>query len=273
MSIKFKEYNDTIDQVENMVKRLKKTPLNKNSLGVPYSEDELFQLLMYASEVGVSPYQALCGGLYIFNGKIEMTSRLMQILIRSKGHSIEIQESTKEKCTLYGKRVDNWNELTVSFSKSNIKNPKVLNKPNWRDHSESMLFARALSLLARRLFADVIGGAYVEGELEDAMTEENKVGNINKEFLDEHKSVAQTITPEQVTVFEELLKKLPEYVPHVEEYLKQNNIKDYASIPLKTYERFVLKMTTYLQKKQQTKESNSPDIKLYAHQHEEVVNG
>lgn len=268
MIIKFKEYHDTIDQVEKMVQRLKNTSLNKNSSGVPYSEDELFLLLMYASEVGVSPYQAVCGGLYIFNGKIEMTSRLMQILIRGKGHSIEIlPESTKEKYVLYGKRADNGNELTVSFSKNNIKNPKILNKPNWRDHTESMLFARALSLLARRLFADVIGGAYVEGELEDAMIDDQKVVNINKGFSEEQQPVAKTVTPEQIAVFEELLKKIPEYLPHVEDYLKQNNIKDFASMPVDIYERFVLKMRTFLQKKQEKEEINA------VNQFEEVVNG
>lgn len=130
-----------------------------------------------------------------------------------------------------------------------------------------MLFARALSLLARRLFADVIGGAYVEGELEDAMIDDQKVVNINKGFSEEQQPVAKTVTPEQIAVFEELLKKIPEYLPHVEDYLKQNNIKDFASMPVDIYERFVLKMRTFLQKKQEKEEINA------VNQFEEVVNG
>lgn len=136
-----------------------------------------------------------------------------------------------------------------------------------------MLFARALSLLARRLFADVIGGAYVEGELEDCLPEEQKVVNTKNLFLEEEKKDTQFINQEQLNIFEELLKQVPEYASPIEGYLKQNNIKDFASMPIEMYESFVLKMKTFLQKKQEKSEKESKNIKTSTKQVQEVVNG
>lgn len=243
---------DTYKKLEKIAEELNKSPLYQH-----YSYKDLLGILVFAQDRGISLSQALDGGLYIFNGKIEMTSRLMQMLIRSRGHTIVIDpESDKEKCILYGKRADNWNELTVTFSKDKVKNPKVLNKPNWKDHSDSMLFARALSLLARRLFADVIGGAYVEGELEDCLPEESKTGFMKSVFTGENKKVSQTLSEEQLAAFEELLSHIPEYRAPVEEYLKQNNIKDFSSMSVDLYDRFVLKMKAYIQKKTRARKNN-----------------
>lgn len=41
----------------------------------------------------------------------------------------------------------------------------------WAKYPEDMIYARALSRLARRLFADVIGTAYVEGEIREEKLE------------------------------------------------------------------------------------------------------
>lgn len=270
---------DNYKKLEKIAEELKKSPLYQH-----YSYKDILGILVFAQDRGISLAQALDGGLYIFNGKIEMTSRLMHMLIRSRGHGIKIDpKSDAEKCILHGRRADNGNELTVCFSKDNIKNPKLLNKPNWRDYTDSMLFARALSLLARRLFADVIGGAYVEGELEDAISEEEKVINIKNMFREEQKTVSPTITPEQLNIFEDLLKKIPEYIPHVEGYLKQNNIKDFSSIPVDIYERFILKMRTFLQKKeektldlikiQEKEQKEANNLQTSTTQEKEVVNG
>lgn len=260
---------DTYKKLEKIAEELNKSPLYQN-----YSYKDILGILVFAQDRGISLAQALDGGLYIFNGKIEMTSRLMHMLIRSRGHGIKIDpKSDTEKCILHGKRADNGNELTVCFSKDNIKNPKVLNKPNWRDYTDSMLFARALSLLARRLFADVIGGAYVEGELEDCLPEEQKVVTTKNLFLEEEKKDTQFINQEQLNIFEELLKQVPEYASPIEGYLKQNNIKDFASMPVELYETFVLKMKTFLQKKQDKAEQESKNIKTSTKHVQEVVNG
>lgn len=243
---------ETYKKIEKIAEELKKSPLYQH-----YSYKDILGILVFAQDRGISLNQALEGGLYIFNGKIEMTSRLMHMLIRSRGHGIKIDpKSDTEKCILHGKRADNGDELTVCFSKDNIKNPKVLNKPNWRDYTDSMLFARALSLLARRLFADVIGGAYVEGELEDCLPQESKVVNIKKfESQQEENTSSQIITPEQLGIFEDLLDQLPEYRKPTEDYLKQHNITDFASMPVKVYDKFIVKMKTLLQNKKANEKS------------------
>jgi hypothetical protein len=88
-------------------------------------------------------------------------------MIRRAGHNISIKECNKNICTLKGKRADNGDEIESSFSIQDATNAGLANRDVWKKYTEDMLYARAMSRLARRLFPDVIGTAYVEGEIRD----------------------------------------------------------------------------------------------------------
>lgn len=129
-------------------------------------------MMLSARELGISPMAALNGGLNIIQGKVEISARMMNAMIRRSGHSINTNKSTDEICELTGKRADNDNEETVSFSLEEAKKAGLV-KPSggWQKFPSDMLYARALSRLARRLFPDVIGCSYVEGEIVEAKVE------------------------------------------------------------------------------------------------------
>ena len=129
-------------------------------------EAGIFAIIMKARSLGVNPIEALNGGMYsIGDGKVEMGACLMAKMIRQKGHSItKARESDDTKCILHGKRADNGDTWCSSFSIADAKRAGLDKSPAWSRYPSAMCYNRALSLLARQLFPDVIGNSYVEGE-------------------------------------------------------------------------------------------------------------
>lgn len=126
----------------------------------------VMMIMLASRELGIPPMQALNGGLNIINGKVEISARMMNALIRKAGHQICIKESSDLSCTLVGKRSDNGDSATVTFSMADAQKAGLVKAGGgWAKFPKDMCFARALSRLSRQLFADVIGIGYVEGEI------------------------------------------------------------------------------------------------------------
>lgn len=132
--------------------------------------DGIFAVLMMARTLNLNPFDALNGGLYSVNGKVEMSARMMNELIRRAGHSItKDPKSDHTICILHGKRADNGDTWSESFSIAEAKTAGVYRAGTpWEKYPKDMLFARALSRLARQLWPDVIKGCYIESELSEA---------------------------------------------------------------------------------------------------------
>jgi hypothetical protein len=126
----------------------------------------IFAVIETSKSLGIDPRQALGGGLYYVKGKVEMSARMMNSIIRSHKHSITRDPKSDDTiCILHGKRADNGDEWTESFSIQEAARAGLTGTPVWKNYQRDMLFARALSRLARQLFPDVIGNVYVEGEI------------------------------------------------------------------------------------------------------------
>lgn len=127
-----------------------------------------FSIAMYARELNVPIMSALFGGMSNIMGKITIAPQLMNAMLRKAGHKLKI-DSNDQRCIIEGTRKDTGEKCEVSFSLEDARKAGLV-KPNggWEKYPSDMCFARALSRLARRLFPDVIGFAYVDGELEDA---------------------------------------------------------------------------------------------------------
>lgn len=128
---------------------------------------KIFMVLLAARELGISPMLALNGGIWNIQGKIEISARLMNGLIRRAGHSLKIIRSDDECCTLKGTRTDG-DSFEVSFTKEDATKAGLWGNNTWKKYPADMLYNRCMSRLARRLFSDVIGTAYVEGEIREA---------------------------------------------------------------------------------------------------------
>jgi len=134
----------------------------------------VFSIAMYARELKIPIMSALFGGMANIMGKITIAPQLMNAMIRKAGHKLKI-DSNDQRCIIEGTRKDTGEVCMVSFSLEDARKAGLI-KPNggWEKYPSDMCFARALSRLARRLFPDVIGMAYVEGEIDDEPEKESK---------------------------------------------------------------------------------------------------
>jgi hypothetical protein len=158
--------------------------------------DGIYAIVEKAKAVGVNPMEALNGGFYFVQGKVEMTSAMMNQLIRSKKHSITKDKKSDDTiCILHGKRADNGDTWVESFSIDDAKKAGIY-RNQWLRYPKDMLFARALSRLARQLFPDTICGMYVQGEISEApiieeaprvFTSEEQANKLDAIIGDDHK--------------------------------------------------------------------------------------
>ncbi len=133
------------------------------------AESMVFGMMM-AKELGFSPMLVLSGGIHIINGKFEISARLMNQAIRNRGHKMKVILLTNEICKLWGQRKDTNEEMEVSYHIEEAMRSGLIKEGSaWKKVPQDMLFARAISRLARRLYADCIGNCYVEGELQETI--------------------------------------------------------------------------------------------------------
>jgi hypothetical protein len=192
--------------------------------------DGVFAITQKAISKGINPIEALNGGMYYVQGKVEMSAITMADLIRRKGHSITLgKESNDTICVLHGKRKDNGDTWKVSFSIEDAKRAGIYKSGGpWTKYPDTMCYSRALSKLARQLFPDVIGNSYVEGEISDApplFDQPNSGGNEKNDLscptpCQENSKIFEEISSEDIVLEEddcsaseqlnELVEKLPE---------------------------------------------------------------
>lgn len=130
----------------------------------------ILSVMLLARELGISPIQAISGGINNIQGKFEISARLMNQLIRKHGHKLTIKMMTNECCIIWGSRKDTGEEMEVKYHIEEAKRSGLLKSGSaWEKVPQDMLFARCISRLARRLYPDCIGGCYVEGELQESI--------------------------------------------------------------------------------------------------------
>ena len=113
-------------------------------------------------------------------------------------------------------------------------------------YPRDMLFARALSRLARQLFSDVISETYVIGEIsseEEVLYEDDYSDKYAKKESLPEPSESASISAEQVLNLRAIIKSFPEYEQRVEKFLQEKGINNWSEMPLELYETIVKKIT------------------------------
>ena len=173
-------------------------------------EANILMVLLAANDLGIKPTIALNGGIWNIKGKIELSARLMTSMIRRAGHSIKIKQLDSQVCILEGCRLDSKDTMEAKFSFDDARKANLTANSAWQKYTEDMLYARALSRLARRLFPDLIGTAYVEGEIRDGdikdVTSDVEITNCQEEaFFEPPKQESPYITENQAFELEKIL--------------------------------------------------------------------
>ena len=250
-----KDENAVIVKQDNYLTEVKNTQelcalLMKTPHYAKMGQEGVFAIVETAKSLNIDPRQTLGGGLYFVRGKVEMSARMMNALIRSKKHSITRDKRSNDTiCILHGKRADNNDMWSESFSLEEAKKAGLYrsNGP-WATFTRDMLFARALSRLARQLFPDVVGNCYVEGEISlDPNIKDNSV--TKSEF------VSEKITQEEVNDLEALFIEIPEYKEEISKFLKLRSIKTIADMPKEMYDKVLNRAKEKVAEKTQNQEA------------------
>ncbi len=145
---------DMTDTTWNLVKAFTDSQLAPPSLrGKPA---DAYLIVRKGEELGWSPLQAL-DLINVIQGKVVMSAEGMNSLIRGAGHGIELVELSTELCTVKGVRGDGTAEpMTVTYTVEMAERAGLAGKGgSWTKNAEDMLWARAVSRLARWQFPDV----------------------------------------------------------------------------------------------------------------------
>lgn len=224
------DFNITLTSLESTQKLCE--ALMKTKHYAKMGPEGIFAVVAKAKSLNIDPLDALNGGLYCVQGKVEMSSQMMNLLIRQAGHCLAKDPKSDDTiCILHGKRVDTGDLWTESFSINEAKRAGIYKEGSpWAKYPRDMLFARALSRLARQLFPDVIKGCYVDGEISQSIAADNApvVTQVEEPI----------ISLEDAKLLEQSFDFVPEYKEKVLGALKSSfNVTEFKQLPLKMYER------------------------------------
>jgi len=233
-----------LENTQKMCERLMKSP-HYAKMG----PDGIFAIISKSKSLGIDPFDGLNGSLYYVKGKVGMPAETMCAMIRAKGHSIQRDPKSNDSiCILHGRRADNGDTWTTSFSVEDAKRAGLIqNGGSYDKYLPAMLYNRALSFLARQLFADIVKGAgYGLDELKEIAGNQSKIEQLPQqsvEYVVEAPVIKETITEEKAKELEALLAECdPKYYEAVLTGLKKlpqpfNSIRE---ITMDLYEKIKL---------------------------------
>ena len=149
--------------------------------GLRGSEAKVTAAILYSRELGLAPMTGL-GATHVIEGKAGISAEMMRALVLQAGHELHIVESTRERCTIRGRRrgSEEWTSATwtiqeahqtqVFISKAQGWGP-LSGKSQWKSWPTEMLLARATTRLVRMIFPDVAHGMRTMEELQDMSAE------------------------------------------------------------------------------------------------------
>jgi len=122
--------------------------------------------ILYGHEVGLQPMQSL-SKIAVIKGRPTLSAEAQRSLILGAGHEFWLEEATVTRAIACGRRRDSERVVRVMWTMDDAKRAGIAGGENWRRYPREMLVARVTAMLARQLFADVIGGLLATEEVED----------------------------------------------------------------------------------------------------------
>lgn len=238
-------------------------------------EAKILMILLQAREFGIGPMFALNSGFDNINGSVEMKPVMMNALIRKRGHSIIVKHHDDKRCVLIGTRKDG-DSIEEEFTWDEAIKAKLAAKDNWQKYPKDMLYSRCMSRLGRKLFADVLGNVYSDGEVKESIEvsldekrlkmADCEVSNVNQPASIEEPPKEpnqdnipppppkEFISQEHLGFMLDMLKELkildPEYIVTLDANMKKYyGTSNYEEIPAKHAKSLIDKMTLHIQEK------------------------
>lgn len=222
-------FDTILSDIETMQKMSKQLMQSKHYAAM--GEAGIFAIVQKAKSLGINPLEALNGSLYYVQGKVGMSTEMMASLIRQQGHSIiKDPKSDNTICILHGRRKDNGDTWTVSFSMQDAQKAGLA-KNMYDKYPATMLYNRACSTLARQLFPDIIKGTgYTLEELHEIKN--------NSPIIKDEPIVVQKISDAQFQALNDMIGEDDTYREKVMKFLNQSlRINSLFELPENMYDR------------------------------------
>ena len=128
--------------------------------------DEAAAAILYGSEVGFTPTQAL-QNLYVIGGKPALYARPMVAIVQAAGHEVWTEDKTDESVTVAGRRRGTPHIIRETWTLARAQRAGYTNNKKYQTDPQAMLYARAASDVCRQIAADALAGmAYSVEELQ-----------------------------------------------------------------------------------------------------------
>jgi hypothetical protein len=129
--------------------------------------------ILTGRELGIGPMQAL-RDIHMVDGRPAFAAQLMLAKMRQGGIVLLETDSTEERAWIKARRPDTGEVGEFEFTIAEAETAGLLSKPgkSWHKYRKDMLWARAVSRMARRFGSDLLGGlVYSKEELDDLADE------------------------------------------------------------------------------------------------------
>lgn len=130
--------------------------------------EEVTAVILAGHELGLKPMASL-KAMDIIQGTPALRAHAMRGLVMSKGHEVELVESSEDYCRMRGRRQggERWQEVEWPIARA--AKLGLVGKPEWKKQPQTMLVARATGEICRLIASDVLHGVpYTTEELEDS---------------------------------------------------------------------------------------------------------
>lgn len=129
--------------------------------------DDITAAILTGQELGLQPMASL-RAMDVIQGTPALRAHAMRGLVQSRGHSVQLVESTGDRCVMRGRRKGETEWQMVEWTITRAERLGLTGKDQWKKQPTTMLIARATGEICRLIAADVLYAApYVAEELDD----------------------------------------------------------------------------------------------------------
>jgi hypothetical protein len=122
-------------------------------------------IMLIGGEYGFAPMRSLELFNYI-QGRVVPTAAALAAICVNSGGSFDVISETPQGVRIRARRPDRQWEATYEFTMNQAEKMGLALKDNWIKMPGFMMYARCVSVLARRGWPDIIGGLHAAEELE-----------------------------------------------------------------------------------------------------------
>ncbi|WP_188187980.1 hypothetical protein [Nonomuraea sp. SYSU D8015] len=116
---------------------------------------EITAAILAGAELGLPPVASL-RSMDVIQGTPALRAHAMRGLVQSHGHTVQLVESTKDRCVMRGRRKGETEWQQVEWDIPRAEQLGLTGKSEWKKQPKTMLVARATGEICRLIAADVL---------------------------------------------------------------------------------------------------------------------